>query len=131
MALRGHGYLYVLRCSDGSFYTGSTNNLDARMAQHGAGEASAYTAKRLPVELIYTCEFDSLREAFYAERQLKGWSRGKKEALIRADYDALVELSKNRQVSATKEPHPKRHPEPARPEPRRRVEGRDPMGEPQ
>jgi predicted GIY-YIG superfamily endonuclease len=123
MALRGHGYLYVLRCSDGSFYTGSTNNLDARMAQHGAGEASAYTAKRLPVELIYTCEFDSLREAFYAERQLKGWSRAKKEALIRGDYDALVELSSNRQPNTNQQPPKHRHPEP--------VEGRDPMGEPQ
>lgn len=81
------------------------------MAQHSAGEASAYTAKRLPVNLIYACEFDSLREAFYAERQLKGWSRAKKEALIRGDYDALVELSKNRQSPPKQEPPFNRHPE--------------------
>lgn len=88
------GYLYVLRCADGSYYTGSTTNLDVRLAQHQAGEGGAYTARRLPVALVYSCELPSPYEAFLRERQVKNWSRKKKEALIRGDYEALVELSK-------------------------------------
>ena len=87
--------MYILRCSDGSYCTGSTNNLDTRLAQHTAGEGGAYTARRLPVKLAYSCEFASLLEAFLFERQVKGWSRRKKEALLRGDYEALVELSKS------------------------------------
>jgi putative endonuclease len=90
------GYLYILRCADGSYYAGSTTNLEVRVAQHEAGEGGAYTAQRLPVELVYTCEFDSPHEAFIRERQVKGWSRKKKEALIREDYEALVELAKSK-----------------------------------
>jgi len=88
------GYLYMLRCADGSYYVGSTTNLELRVAQHEAGEGGAYTSQRLPVRLAYTCEFDTLHEAFLRERQVKGWSRRKKEALVRGDYEALVELSK-------------------------------------
>jgi putative endonuclease len=88
------GYLYMLRCADGSYYVGSTTNLELRVAQHEAGEGGAYTSQRLPVRLVYTCEFDTLDEAFLRERQVKGWSRRKKEALVRGDYEALVELSK-------------------------------------
>jgi putative endonuclease len=90
------GYLYILRCADGSYYVGSTTNLELRVAQHEAGEGGAYTAQRLPVELVYTCEFDSPHEAFIRERQVKGWSRKKKQALIREDYEALVELAKSK-----------------------------------
>jgi putative endonuclease len=89
-------WLYVLKCADGSYYTGSTNNLPLRFAQHQAGEGCAYTRRRLPVELVYTHEFSSEHEAFLRERQVKGWSRAKKEALIRSDFEALVELSKSR-----------------------------------
>jgi len=88
------GCLYVLRCADGSYYVGSTTNLELRVAEHEAGEGGAYTSQRLPVRLVYTCEFDTLHEAFLRERQVKGWSRRKKEALVRGDYEALVELSK-------------------------------------
>jgi putative endonuclease len=88
------GYLYMLRCADGSYYVGSTTNSELRVAQHEAGEGGAYTSQRLPVRLVYTCEFDTLDEAFLRERQVKGWSRRKKEALVRGDYEALVELSK-------------------------------------
>jgi putative endonuclease len=88
------GYLYMLRCGDGSYYVGSTTNLELRVAEHQAGEGGAYTTRRLPVELVYTCEFQTLHEAFLRERQVKGWSRKKKEALIREDYEALIELSK-------------------------------------
>ncbi len=88
------GYLYMLRCADGSYYTGSTTNLEVRLAQHQAGEGGAYTARRLPVVLVYSCGLPSPYEAFLRERQVKTWSRRKKEALIRGDYEALVELSR-------------------------------------
>jgi len=94
-------WLYILKCADGSYYTGSTNNLLLRLAEHHAGEGSAYTRSRLPVELVYSQEFQSGHEAFLRERQVKGWSRAKKEALIRGDFEALVELSKSRSS-----PHP-------------------------
>jgi putative endonuclease len=89
------GYMYILRCADGSYYVGSTTNLELRVAQHQAGEGGAYTAQRLPVKVVYTCEFDSPHEAFLRERQVKGWTRRKKEALIREDYKALISLSKS------------------------------------
>ena len=89
-------WLYILRCADGSYYTGSTNNLRLRLAQHQAGEGCVYTQSRLPVELVYVQEFPSEHQAFLRERQVKGWSRAKKEALIRGDFEALVRLSKSR-----------------------------------
>jgi putative endonuclease len=94
-------WLYILHCADGSYYTGSTNNLPLRLAQHQAGEGSGYTCSRLPVELVYTQEFPSEHEAFLRERQVKGWSRAKKAALIRGDFEALVELSKSRSSSCS------------------------------
>jgi putative endonuclease len=92
-------WLYILKCSDGSYYTGSTNNLPLRLAQHQAGEGGDFTCRRLPVELVYTQEFQSEHEAFLRERQVKGWSRAKKEALIRGNFEKLVELSKARSPS--------------------------------
>ena len=89
-------WLYILRCSDGSFYTGSTNNLPVRLSQHSVGEGCIYTRSRLPVELVYVQRFHSEHEAFLRERQVKGWSRAKKEALIRDDVEALIELSRCR-----------------------------------
>jgi putative endonuclease len=89
------GYFYILRCSDGSYYAGSTTNLDARIATHQAGEGGDYTARRLPVEAAYSEEFETLHDAFLVERQVKGWSRAKKEALIRREYDALPPLAAN------------------------------------
>ena len=88
-------WLYILKCADGSYYTGSTNNLPIRVAQHQTGEGSAYTRHRLPVELVYAHECQSEHEAFLREWQVKGWSRAKKEALMRSDFEALVELSKS------------------------------------
>jgi putative endonuclease len=101
-------WLYILRCTDGSYYTGSTSNLALRLAQHQAGEGSVYTRHRLPVKLVYTQEFPSEHEAFLRERQVKGWSRAKKEALIRGNFEALVELSTSRS---------RLHPDDAHPEP--------------
>ena len=87
-------WMYILQCCDGSYYTGSTNNLELRLAQHSQGKGSKYTARRLPVKLVYSAEFDSLLEAYEAEKQVQGWGRAKREALIRGDYDALPGLSR-------------------------------------
>ena len=89
------GFMYILRCRDGSYYVGSTTSGDYRIQQHKDGLGGDYTRRRLPVELVYGEEFPTLHKAFLAERQVKGWSRLKKEALIRGDYDALPELSWN------------------------------------
>ena len=99
-------WLYILKCADGSYYTGSTNNLRLRVAQHEAGEGGAYTSSRLPVELVYSQEFASEHQAFLRERQVKGWSRVKKAALIRGDFEALVELSRVRSDSQPDDSHP-------------------------
>jgi predicted GIY-YIG superfamily endonuclease len=98
--------LYILRCADGSYYTSSTNNLPLRLAEHQMGEGSAYTRYRLPLELVYSQEFPSEHEAFLHERQVKGWSRAKKEALIRGDFEALIKLSKARSSSHSGGSHP-------------------------
>jgi putative endonuclease len=87
------GFLYVLCCSDRSYYVGSTSNLDFRVAEHQMGLGGDYTSRRRPLEVVFTEEFSSVHEAFLAEREVKGWSRKKKEALIRRDYAALPELS--------------------------------------
>lgn len=91
------GYLYILLCADSSYYVGSTTNLEVRIAAHNAGDGGDYTARRRPLQVAFSEEFETLHDAFLAERQVKGWSRAKKEALIRRDFDALVELSRNRE----------------------------------
>ena len=89
------GYMYILVCADGSYYTGSTTNLDLRLQQHQSGEGANHTQKRLPLELVYYEEFDRIDEAFYREKQIQGWSRKKKEALINNKVHELPILSKN------------------------------------
>ncbi len=76
------GYTYILLCSDDSYYTGSTKDLERRLEQHQAGEGANHTKKRLPVKLVYYEEHDRIDTAFYREKQIQGWSRKKKEALI-------------------------------------------------
>ena len=88
-------WVYILKCSDDSYYTGSTVELHGRIAKHTVGSISSWTASRLPVELVFSQEFYAIDEAFRAERQIKGWSRAKKEALIISDFDLLVELAKH------------------------------------
>jgi len=83
------GYMYILKCADGSYYTGSTTNLERRLSQHQLGEGANYTKKRLPVELVYFEEYSRIDEAFYREKQVQGWSRRKKEALIHHMPEAL------------------------------------------
>jgi predicted GIY-YIG superfamily endonuclease len=86
-------YVYIVRCSDGSLYTGHTENLEMRIAAHNSGALRGYTFPRRPVHLIFHQDFQSRDEAFRLERQIKGWSRRKKLALSRGDWNALRELS--------------------------------------
>ncbi len=85
--------MYILECADGSYYTGSTNNLELRLLQHQNGEGANHTKKRLPVKLMYFEEYDRIDVAFEREKQVQGWRREKKEALIKAFYERLPELS--------------------------------------
>ena len=89
-------YVYILCCADGSFYTGHTDDLETRIAEHNAGSINGYTQRRLPVELVFSDEFPSREDALDREKQIKGWSRSKKEALIAGDWEKLKELSKRR-----------------------------------
>ena len=86
-------YMYILRCADGSYYTGSTWNIEKRLWEHQQGLGSRHTAKRLPVELLYFEEYSRIDEAFFREKQIQGWSRKKKEALMARDFDRLHQLA--------------------------------------
>ena len=77
------GYMYILKYCDDSYYTGSTNDLELRLAQHQAGEGANHTMKLLPVKLVYFEKYARIDEAFYREKQVQGWSRKKKEALMK------------------------------------------------
>jgi len=90
-------WFYILHCADGSYYIGTSRaaDLETRISQHNQGTFGGYTAKRRPVTLVYSAQFDNIVDAIAYERQVKGWSRAKKEALIRGDFDALQELSKS------------------------------------
>ena len=85
--------VYILACRDGSLYTGSTPDLERRIAEHRAGQGGAWTSKRLPVRLLFVEEMPPLEDAFHAERQIKGWRRAKKLALVRGELGALRELA--------------------------------------
>ena len=90
-------FLYILRCADGSYYTGTARGeLEQRVAQHNAGIFGGFTATRRPVLLVYSQWFERITDAIAAERQVKGWSRAKKEALIRGDFNALPQLARRR-----------------------------------
>ncbi len=89
-------YVYILRCADGSFYVGSARDLDERVKAHNDGRGAAYTFKHRPVRLVYSKGYGSEPEALARERQLKRWTREKKEALIAVDIDRLKHLSKRR-----------------------------------
>jgi putative endonuclease len=90
-------WLYILRCSDGTFYTGTTRrSLEARIGEHNAAHYIGFTAKRRPVRLVFAQEFNDPRDAISAERQVKGWSRAKKAALIAGQFDLLVTLARRR-----------------------------------
>ncbi len=91
-------WAYMLHCHGGRFYAGHTDNLETRLAAHEVGLVPGYTADRLPVKLVWSQEFGSRSEALEAERQIKGWSRAKKMALIRGDWPKVSDLAKARTV---------------------------------
>ena len=88
-------HVYLLTCADGSYYCGQTDNIEARMQQHYAGEIG-YTSTRKPVELVWQGEFETRVGALEFEQRIKGWSRAKKEALIRGDWERIKELAKTK-----------------------------------
>ncbi|QMW65697.1 GIY-YIG nuclease family protein [Mumia sp. ZJ1417] len=90
-------WTYILKCADGSYYVGSARDLERRLKQHQDGDGAAHTRRRRPVELVYAMEFERVDEAFAWEKRVQGWSRAKREALIRGDFAALPQLSRNRQ----------------------------------
>ena len=87
-------WVYILRCADGSYYTGHTDDLAHRIGQHQTGACEGYTATRLPVELAWSQECATREEALSAELRIKGWSRKKKEALMRGDWDGVSAAGK-------------------------------------
>ncbi|MBB6506280.1 putative GIY-YIG superfamily endonuclease [Sphingomonas endophytica] len=88
-------WAYLLRCGDGSYYAGHTDDLPSRIGSHQAGRGGDYTARRLPITLVWSQEFPTRIEALEGERRIKGWSRAKKEALIAGDWAALPQLARS------------------------------------
>lgn len=89
--------VYILRCIDGSYYTGLTKRpIGGRVDQHNTGEVEGYTHSRLPVELVFTETYERILDAIARERQIKRWTRCKKEALIRYDYESLPKLARRK-----------------------------------
>ena len=101
-----YGYMYILECADGSFYVGSTKDLQVRLKQHEAGEGARHTKTRLPVKLVYYETFDRIDEAFAREKQLQGWSRAKKIELIKGNTYRLKKLSQNTSKNSGRVPVP-------------------------
>jgi putative endonuclease len=87
-------WMYILECADGSYYVGSTTDLERRVWEHNEGLGAKYTARRRPVKLVYAAEFATIAEAYEREKQVQGWGRAKREALIRGDYAVLPELAR-------------------------------------
>ena len=83
------GWMYILECANGSYYCGSTNNLERRLRQHQSGRGANYTRKHGPVRLVYIEEYARVQDAFYREKQIQKWTRKKKRALIEGNYEAL------------------------------------------
>ena len=86
-------WVYILRCADSSYYTGHTDNLEERIAKHKSGAIEGYTSTRLPVRLVFLEQFPTREEALTCELQIKGWSRKKKEALMREDWEEISQLA--------------------------------------
>jgi putative endonuclease len=90
-------YLYIVRCADGSYYVGTTRGcLETRISQHNIGQFGGYTSSRRPVTLVFQQDFGRIEDAIAAERQVKGWNRAKKEALIRGHHEELHALAARR-----------------------------------
>jgi len=96
--------VYILLCADGSYYTGSTADIQRRLFEHQEGSSpTAYTFQRRPVQLIWSEEVATLDDALLHEHQIKGWNRAKKEALIRGDFEAIHEIVKDERKQREKE----------------------------
>jgi len=91
----------MLHCRGGKFYTGHTDDLERRIAQHQSGDVPGFTTDKLPVELVWSQEFTTRDEALASELKLKGWSRAKKLALIRDDWDTISQLAKSKSGAST------------------------------
>ena len=89
-------YVYIIKCADGSFYTGHTDNLEVRFEQYVLGNTRSYTSTRKPLKLVFCSEFLNRRDAQEAEKRIKGWSRRKKQALIDEDFVLLKKLAKKK-----------------------------------
>ena len=89
-------WVYILSCADGSYYTGHTDDLAKRLAEHHTGQVTGYTSTRRPVRLLFSEEFPTREEALASERRIKGWSRKKKEAMMRGDWGEVSRLAKGR-----------------------------------
>lgn len=96
------GFMYILECADGFLYTGSTKDLHTQVRQHQAGEGANYTKKRLPVKLVYTEEYDKIDQAFAREKQVQGWRKNKKLALMDGILSDLHLLAKCRNITSYK-----------------------------
>lgn len=101
-------FVYILRCADGSYYVGSARGetLDKRIGEHQAGTYPGYTSRRRPVSLVWSERFERIDDAVAAERQIKGWGRAKKDALIRGDWDRLQTLAKRPSARTRRNPQP-------------------------
>ena len=88
--------MYILRCRDHMLYVGSTFDLEKRIAEHNAGLGAEFTVRRLPVALAYAEEHQTMADAYRREKQVQGWSRAKREALIVGDLDRLHDLARRR-----------------------------------
>lgn len=86
--------MYILECSDGSCYVGSTEDLEYRLSEHEAAKGAKYTSRRLPVKLVYSEEYERVVDAYAREKQVQNWSRAKREALMNGNKDLLPELAK-------------------------------------
>lgn len=90
-------YVYILKCSDNTYYTGITSNVISRLKEHQTGKhQNSYTYKRRPVELVFYCEFTDVELAIKTEKQIKKWSRAKKEALIHNEFEKLPNLARKK-----------------------------------
>jgi len=87
-------WVYILRCADSSYYTGHTDNLDLRISEHQSSLCESYTSSRLPIELVFSQAFTTREEALASEQQIKGWSRKKKEAMMKGDWAEVSRLAK-------------------------------------
>jgi predicted GIY-YIG superfamily endonuclease len=87
-------HVYILQCNDGSYYTGRTDDLERRIAEHQAGVFPGYTSTRLPVHLVHAEAIATRAEALAAEQKIKGWTRAKKKALIAGNWCKIGELAK-------------------------------------